>query len=73
MSRFIRVKTGEPTEWNPRSEYRYINLDAIVEVAEHPEDASRCFVRYSAIEWSQLVIMPAEALVLIIEKKGGQP
>ncbi len=73
MSRFIRVKTGEIDFGNgPMREYRFINLDAVIEVQEYASDASRCYVTLAGCDWSRTVFMPAEALIALIERKEGK-
>jgi len=75
VSRFIRVKTAEGSQYAGgiyKPEFAHINLDAIVEIKEDPNDTSRCYVALQGREWTQCVFMPAEALILMINNKEVQ-
>jgi hypothetical protein len=76
VSRFIRVKTFQPSEGSSYlPEFAYINLDTITHIREFPikfpGDESKCIVHFTAAG-GQTVYMPAEALIAIIERKEGK-
>jgi len=69
MSRFIKVKTADASEFGTYpARFSYINLDAIIEVEQYGDDPARCRVVFQA-NHCQTVVMPAEALIAIIERK----
>jgi hypothetical protein len=69
MTRFIKVKTADASEIGTYpARFSYINLDAIVEVEQYGDDHSRCRAVFQA-NHCQTIIMPADALIAIIERK----
>lgn len=69
MSRFIRVKTAEASEFGTYpAVYCHINLDFIMEI-EELANPSACRVTFHGNQHCRTVFMPAEALIAIIERK----